>query len=151
MILLPIACSDIPVKANGLIKAMEEICVTANQVTWTSVPMTTIGESDLTKAGTETYIIPNVIPSNAREVLISASVRSGNSNRGPYDNIKISTRIDSNSYEKYLRIDSWDQSAFSTNSDNMWFPMPPNRRVYLTVPNTHGANAGARIFAIGYR
>ena len=151
MILLPIACSDIPVKANGLIKAMEEMCVTANQVTWTSVSMTTIGGSDLTEAGTENYTIPDVIPSNAREVLIYVVVNSGYSSRGTYNNIKISTQIESNSYEQYIRLDSWDQSAINTNSDNMWFPMPPNRRVYLTVSTAYRSNAGAQIYVIGYR
>ena len=60
-------------------------------------------------------------------------------------------QIDTTRYEKYLMVYSWSQDAISTNSDNMWFPMPPNRRVYLTVPTAHGANAGARLFAIGYR
>ncbi len=46
---------------------------------------------------------------------------------------------------------SWNQNAFNSNSENMWFPMPPNRRVYLTVPEAYGVKAMAFISVIGYR
>ncbi len=118
---------------------------------WTSVPLTSIGTSNLRHASTMSFTIPNVIPSSANEVLIHAGVFSGGSNRGPYHDLKIFTQIGTNRYEKYLLVYSWNQDAINTNSDNMWFPMPPNRRVYLTVPAVHGASAGVRLFAIGYR
>ena len=118
---------------------------------WTSVTKTSIGTSNLRHASTITFTIPSVIPSTAREVLIHAGVFSGGSNRGPYHDLKIFTQIGTHRYEKYLMIHSWDQAAINTNSDNMWFPMPTNRRVYLTVPAAHGNNAGVRLFTIGYR
>jgi hypothetical protein len=119
--------------------------------TWTSVPKTKIGTSNLQHASTVSFSIPSVIPSTAREVLIHAGVFSGYSNKGPYHDLKFFTQIGTTRYEKYLLIYSWRQSAFNTNSDNMWFPMPPNHRIYLTVPAAHGRNAGVRLFAIGYR
>ena len=118
---------------------------------WTSVPLTSIGTSNIKHAQTLSFTIPSVIPSSAREVLVHAGVFSGTSNRGPYHDIKVFTQIGTTRYEKYLLLYSWNQDAYNTNSDNMWFPMPPNRRVYLTVPAAHGDNAGARLFAIGYR
>ena len=134
---------------------MEDVCSTTSaglsSVTWTSVTATSCGTNDLRRAGTVTFAIPSVIPSTATEVLIYAGVFSGTSNRGPYHNLKFHTMIGSKRYEKYLLIYSWNQSAYNTNSDNMWFPMPSDRKLYLTIPAAHGANAGVRVFAIGYR
>ena len=160
-----LGCSDLIEKMNDLKNAIEGVCVLDEptppaptvppcnycQVNWTSVTKSLIGESDLTHAGTLSYTIPSVIPSNAREVLVHARVHSGWSNRGPHQDIKFFTQVGTSKFEKYLYLASWDQFATNTNSDNMWFPMPPNRRVYLNVPAAHGANAGSRIYAIGYR
>ncbi len=119
---------------------------------WTSLLKTSIGTSNLQHAGTLSFTIPSVvIPYSAREVLIHAGVYMGTSSRGPQQDLKIFTQIETTRYEKYLLEFSWYQEAINTNSDNMWFPMPPNRRVYLTVPAAMGDNAGVRLFAIGYR
>ena len=119
---------------------------------WTSVPITQIGTSNHQHAGTLSFTIPSVIPSSAREVLVYAGVHSGGSNlRGPKKSIKVFTQIGTTRYEKYLYLYSWTQNAVNTNSDNMWFPMPPNRRVYLTVPAAHGTNVDALIHVIGYQ
>ena len=150
-------------KMNGLKAALESMCGNSiptstpppiqqyyHPVNWTSVTKTSIGSSDLRHASTMTFTIPNIIPSSAREVLIFVGIHSGTSDRGPNHDLKVFTQIGTNRYEKYLTLYSWTQDAWNTNSDNMWFPMPPNRRVYLTVPAIHGRNAGARLFAIGY-
>ena len=113
--------------------------------------MTLIGSTNLQHAATFSYTIPDVIPSTAREVLVHAGVRNGNSNNGPLQHLKIFTQIETCRYEKYLLIYSYPQEAYNTNSDNMWFPMPPNRLVYLTVPTETGGNSGVRLFVIGYR
>ena len=85
------------------------------------------------------------------EVLVHAGVYSGWSNQGPSQDLKLFTQIGMHRYEKYLYLYSYSDEQVNTNSDNMWFPMPPNRRLSLTVPSPHGANTGTRIFAIGYR
>ena len=118
---------------------------------WTSVPMTTVGSSNFQHAATFSYTIPYVIPSNAREVLVHAGFYTGLSNNGPLQYLKIFTQIETNRYEQYLMVFSYPQNAFNTNSDNMWFPMPPNRLVHLTVPAATGKNSGVRLFVIGYR
>jgi hypothetical protein len=148
-------------KVNELKAEIEGMCSTAptspptmppySPYTWTSVPKTNIGNSNLQHASTVSFTIPSVIPSTAREVLIHAGVFSGYSNKGPYHDLKFFTQIGTTRYEKYLLVYGWPQHAYNTNSDNMWFPMPPNRRIYLTVPAAHGNNAGVRLFAIGYR
>jgi hypothetical protein len=155
-------CNDILEKVRSLTSAIEGLCLGStpspssqpalySPYNWTSVPLTNIGRSNLQHAGTVSYTIPSVIPSSAREVLIHAGVFSGTSNNGPYHDLKIFTQIGTMQYEKYLLVYSWNQAAYNTNSDNMWFPMPKDRLVYLTVPAAHGNNAGVRLFAIGYR
>ena len=68
-----------------------------------------------------------------------------------YHSLKLYTQIGTNRYEKYLYVMSADQPAYSFNSDNMWFPMPPSRLVYLTVPAAHNNNVGFCLFVTGYR
>ncbi len=46
---------------------------------------------------------------------------------------------------------AYTQVGYNTNSDNMWFPMPPNRRVYLGVPKLYGNAVKVSIYVIGYR
>ena len=100
---------------------------------------------------TFSYTIPNVIPSTAKEVLIYAFLQSGHANQGTRQNVKIFTQEGSNRYEKYLFVKSWNQNAINTNSDNMWFPMPSNRRIMMTVTIDQGNSCAAELNAIGYR
>ena len=150
-------------KMKGLKAAIESMCGNSiptssppliqqydHPVNWTSVTKTHIGSSNLRHVSTITFTIPNIIPSDAKEVLIFVSVESGRARNGHAQDLKIFTQIGSTRYEKYLTVLAYPQEAWNTNSDNMWFPMPPNRRVYLTVPAVHGGNVGARLFAIGH-
>ena len=118
---------------------------------WTSVPLTSIGSSNLQEAATFSYTIPNTIPSSALEVLVYVALNSGPSNKAT-NHLKIHTQIGTKRYEKYLFLQPWDdQSGVSYNSDNMWFPMPPNRLVHLTVTAALGDNAEVFLYTIGYR
>ena len=156
-------------KVNEL-KAMIEVC-SGNTISpptmptpqqfyspfnWTSVPLTSVGTLNFQHDTAPSFTIPSVIPSSAREVLIHAGVFSVTCIKGLLLDIKVFTQIGTTRYEKYLLLNSCDQAATNTNFDNMWFPMPPNRRIYLTIPavpapGAHGRDAGARLFAIGYR
>ena len=119
--------------------------------TWTSVPLTRIGQTDIRHPGTFSYVIPSVIPSTAKNVLVYAIVMCGRANNGPAHDIKIFTQDGSSTrYEKYLYMESWSQIAINTNSDNMWFPMPANRRIYMTISSDNGTYCFARLNAIGY-
>ena len=156
-------CGEILEKVTDLKRAIEEACgdstppparpapASCSPYNWTSVSLTEFGSSNLQHAGTLSFTIPNAVPSSAREILIHAGAVNGNDHRIPYHNLKIFTQIGTTRYEKYLLLYGWRQEAANTNSDNMWFPMPPNRRVYLTVYASHGGNAMLRLYAIGYR
>ena len=129
----------------------QQQCDCSYPVTWTSVQKTDIGSNNLQHAGTLTYTIPSVIPSAAREVLVLANLYCGWSTRGPAQDIKIYTLQGTQRYEKYLYMYSYSDGQVNTNSDNMWFPMTTNRRIYMEVPAAHGDNCFGSLKAIGYR
>ena len=142
---------------NALKTALERVCndstpppSTVQQwsypVNWTSVPFTQIGTTNLKTAATFAFTIPSVVPSSAKEMLINAACYTTG---GSLQYIKIFTQIGTTKYEKYLML--YTYSGSSGNSDNMWFPMPPNRRIYLTLQTAVGSSAGAYLNAIGYR
>ena len=114
---------------------------------WTPVTKTVIGTSTIRRPATTAFTIPSIIPSNASEVLIYVTFQGSTGSR-PQD-LKLFMLIGSTRYEKYLMIKAF--SAENINSDNMWFPMPPNRRIYLTNSVGNGAGAEAKLYAIGYR
>ncbi len=121
------------------------------RATWTSVPITSIGSSNLRHPNTFSFVIPNVIPSTAKNVLIYAVMSCGHANVANTLHLKIFTQDGSSKrFEKYLYMLTLNQNAYNTNSDNMWFPMPINRRIYMTVDRDIGTNCGAYLYAIGY-
>ena len=141
-------------KLNDLQQAIDTSCtcyVTETVPnTWTSLPLTYIGGTDMQYPGTLAYVIPSVIPSTAKNVLIYVILYTSSAN-SKYQSIKIFTQDGSNKrYEKYLFSYSYPQNAINTNSGNMWFPMPANRRIYMIVTDDAGLHCGANLFAIGY-
>ena len=127
-------------------------CGHSAAVTWTSVPITKVASSLLRQTGTQSYDIPSVIPSSAKEVLVLADVQAGYS--GPNDVIhyvKIYTQQNSHKFEKYIVLKSYHQSAWSVNSDNLWFPMTANRKVYVESSRAHTMNLKLNLNVIGYR
>ena len=123
----------------------------SHTVNWTSVPITSMASSDLRQTGTMAYKIPNVIPSSAKEVMILTTVHVGNC--GPSERvhyIKIYTQQNSHQYAKYIVLKSWQNGAWSTNSDNLWFPMTSGRQVFVELTTAHTGNLGMTLHAIGY-
>ena len=119
---------------------------------WTSVTRTKIGSTQFRNTGTEAFDIPSVIPSSAKEVLVLADMQTGYS--GPNDVIsyvKIYTKRSSRNFEKYIVLRSYHQSAWSVNSDNLWFPMTTGRKVYVESAKAHTQNLVLNLHAIGYR
>ena len=146
-------CSDVQLKLEDLSKSVLTMCESLPLVvTWTSVPMTTIVISNLQDTGTKSYDIPSVIPSSAREVLLLASAEVGYSEpKGQSHYIKIYTQQDGQTFEKYLYIKTYPQDAQSTNSDNLWFPMTTDCKVYVSVTYAHTRQVTFYLHAIGYR
>ena len=153
------SCSNVQEKLNGLKEAVEALCegtsvsIPTVRNTWTSVPITSIGSNFLRHVNTFSFALPSgaTIPSDAKNVLIYAVMRSGYSNRGITYHLKIFTKDSNHKYfEQYLYMYTYNQVAVNTNSDNMWFPMPIDRRIYMTVARDGGASCYAELFVIGY-
>ena len=123
--------------------------------TWTSITMTQIGYSNFRSTAvpaTLSYEIPDTIPDKAQEVLVYAYFWSYNSSPSRTSHFVIYTEEDDKKYEQYITLRTYSGTNFyNTNSDNLWFPMPSNRRVFLVVPGTHSSNAGGHFYVIGYR
>ena len=116
------------------------------------MPMSQIGTSRLGHTGTLAYDIPSVIPNSAKEVLVLASVRMGNTSpTNGLHYIKIYTQQNSQQYEKYLMVYSWQNTAFNTNSDNLWFPVTTGRQVFVELSIAHTGSLKFYLHVIGYR
>ena len=120
---------------------------------WTPVNITEIGSDLLHVATTLAYSIPpDVVPDAAVEILLYSTVFCGSTSRGVSANIVFYVEDgDGILYRKFLYMVGWDQLAYNTNSDNMWFPMPSNRMVYVEVPVAFRDYCYARVSVIGYR
>ena len=119
---------------------------------WTSVALTSMTSPNLRQTGTMAHNIPNVIPSSAKEVLVLATILVGHC--GPSERvhyIKIYTQQGSQQYAKYIVLKSWQNGAWSTNSDNLWFPMTSGRQVFVELTTAHTGNLGMTLHVVGYR
>ena len=137
---------------NELNAAIENLFL--NQLfKWIPIELTPMGISTLNEAGIYAFTIPSVVPPEADEVLIFATVKSGYSDTqrtGPVY-LALFTQIGSVEYKKYIYLESYDQKALSTNSENIWFPKPQNGSIFLDVPVSFYGKVEARLFAAGYR
>ena len=120
-------------------------------VEWESITMTHLGSINMQSTSTQSFVIPTTVPSTACEVLVYVYVRMGNS--GNYlSHMKIYTESSpTRRFEKYLPIQTYPQSAVSTVSENMFFPMPSNRRIYVRLGRSHASWLAGDINVIGYR
>ena len=129
-----------------------ESCVVSNSGAWTSVEMTEIGHSHFRHRTTHAFSIPAVIPTTAREVLVYAYVEDGASHpRDQVTHFKVFTEEVTTKYIKYISIHAYNGDSWAYNSDNMWFPLTSNRRVYLEVPQVNSGNVKGTIYVTGYR
>ena len=119
---------------------------------WTSIPIDYLGTFELSYSSTHTFDFPYAVPRDATEVLVYAVVNVGASGPDSRFNIKIYTQEDYNHrYEKYIAVHPYPQSAWSTNSENMWFPMTSDRKFYVNVPRSDEGNSDIELYVIGYR
>ncbi len=148
------SCSNVREKLCVLKDAVEELCsgssvtITTIHNTWTSVPMTTIGSTNLRHPNTFSFVIPNVISSTAKNVLIYATMLCGC--KPAYSlHLKVFTKDGSSKrFDKYFFMLTWSQVANNTNVDNMWFPMSAKHRIYMTVDRDLGTNCGASLYKL---
>ena len=138
-----------------LSEAVQNLCASVTSVSWTSVARTGIGHTFLNGSnfGEVPFLIPEIIPYDAKEVLVVAVAQVGNTK--PVNQahlIKIYTRQNSEQYEKYIYIVPYPQNALVTNTENLWFPMTFSRIIYIDVQNIIiQGNSFIALDAIGYR
>ena len=93
----------------------------------------------------------NVVPGNAKELLILIAVHSGGSTPLPSQCITVFVEGDGVRYAKYIKVTPHSQDAWNDNTDNVWLPMPNDRLVYVDVPVEFGKNFWCDVVLRGYR
>ena len=122
-----------------------------NPVEWNSIPLTRIGDINMRTTATQTFQIPSTIPQTAKEILVYVYIIGGRS-ASIFVQMKVYTEMShTRRFEKYLPLRTWSQEAHTMTADNMWFPLTPNRRVYLSLSGTTSGNVWGHINVIGYR
>ena len=149
-------CASKPVKESWFeepqeLQVYDAIAFGQSTGRWISVPKTTIGTSNLRNTGTLTFNIPSVIPTTASEVLVLITAEWGYSGPDAASYVKIYTQESNNRYEKYISLHTYKQSAWGSNADNAWFPMPSTRKIFAEVTRALTGNVNLQLFAIGYR
>ena len=118
---------------------------------WTPVDLTYIGTVSLSTTSTFHFQIPDIIPHTASEFLLYASLDCGDGGGTKTNDIAFYVEHDGVQFKKFLYMRSYHQSAWNTNSDNMWFPMPADRQIHVIVQVAVPRNCRARLRTIGYR
>ena len=120
-------------------------------VEWESFNIVRLGSINMRSTSTQSFVIPTAVPSTAKEVLVYVYTYMGYSvERDAH--LKIYTESSpTRRFEKYLAIKTYKQDAYATASDNMFFPMPSNRRVYVSLSRALTGNVLGYINVIGYR
>ena len=122
-----------------------------NVVPWTPVNRTEIGQHNLNTATTLNFIIPSLIPNTAQAVLLYVTAHCGFSTIDMGADISYYVVVNGTRYEHFLHMFGYRQQAHNTNSDNMWFPMPPNRLLYVGIPQEFPRNCHTYVSVIGHR
>ena len=118
---------------------------------WTPVNRTEIGRDNLNTATTLNFTIPNLIPNTAQAVLLYATAHCGNSALDMGADLSYYVVVNGTRYEHFLHMFAYWQDAHNTNSDNMWFPMPPNRQLYVDIPQRFPNHCNTYVSVIGYQ
>ena len=142
--------------ATAINTTVNAIC-SSESVMWTPVAKTPIIGPEaslrlsLENATTYNFQIPDVIPLTARELLVYASVKCGTATLRRFGDIVFYVMHNGLRFENLLYMHGYEQAAFNTNSDNMWFPMPADRLIHLEITVAIPGNCLTLLSAIGYR
>ena len=121
---------------------------------WIPLVKTSLGSVSLQTTGIQAFHLPAAVPVTAKEVLLFVDVQVGTSNPDTSSHVKIYTINNGNHYAKYISVHSYEQEAWSTNSDNIWLPLSASRTIYVKSPKSHYSSHGSvrcTIDIIGYR
>ena len=158
------ACSDAQFYMTKLEQVFNEMCGTnvptisptlspppEPVVEWESIARTQIGTINMGSTSTQSFLIPSSVPATAKEVLVYVYAYMGSSSDSFYT-MKVFTESSSTrQFVNYIAIKTYHQSAYAVASDNMWFPMPSNRRVYVMLSGAVTGNVYGFVNIIGYR
>ena len=141
-------------RINATVDERIATAIDSDSAMWTPVAKTVVGPADgvsLERATTYDFQIPDVIPLTAREFMLYATVECGYARN--YNTVDIIFYVYANGlrFEKFLHMAGYDQLAFNTNSDNMWFPMPAHRLVHLEITVGITGNCDVLQYITGYR
>ena len=117
---------------------------------WEPMPLTRVGTINMMSTSTQSYIVPDSVPTTAKEILLYVYVIKGYS-MDRFATMKIYTEASPTQYIKYLPIYTYSQNAVSMVSENMWFPATTNRRVYVSLSTALTGNVSGYVNIIGYR
>lgn len=84
-------------------------------------------------------------------MLIYAVVQTGNTSPQWSTHVAIFTEEGEDLYVKYLSAHPYPANYISTNSDNLWLPMPSSRRVHLSISSVFQGWLLAEHYVTGYR
>ena len=128
-------------------------CTCDMEVEWNSIYRRQIGYNRFQSANTFSYGLPNTVPNTAKEVLLFVTTKTAYSN--PHEQqifIKLYTEENGKSFEQHIFLITHRRTYdWSYSSDNMWFPITTNRRVYVDNHTPLSGSVYMRIYAIGYR
>jgi hypothetical protein len=127
--------------------------INSKSAMWTPVDKTNISQGgiSLEDATTYSFQIPDVIPLTAREFMVYAIVKCGTAQLQREGDIIFYVMHNGFKFEKFLYMHSYNQAAWNTNSDNIWFPMPADRLIHVEITVALPGDCLALFSAIGYR
>ena len=122
---------------------------------WQPISRVSIGKVRLNTNEIQSFSLEDYVPSDAKEVLIFATISTGHFSNAE-DKVGYMTMWTSNGplkYEKYLSYHMYPQNAWSTNSDNMFFPVTPNKTLHLSFDTLIPEDGGKfiNVYVTGYR
>mmetsp|Transcript_8384 Transcript_8384/g.13773 ORF Transcript_8384/g.13773 Transcript_8384/m.13773 type:complete len:203 (+) Transcript_8384:60-668(+) len=101
-------------------------------------------------AASREFVIPKDIPNKCKKILVYMTFDSGGSTPDRYPNITIQVNAHYRVYKHYLQAHTYAQNAWAFNSDNVWLPMPKDRKITMFQSQVYGGNAGGSIRIIRY-
>lgn len=98
------------------------------------------------------FNVENIIPDTATQILIYAKTHCGNAylKSAMFMDVSVFVNIDGMPLSKYLLVVGYHQDAYSTNSDDMWFPVPSNKVINVNIPKSIPGVCNFRLIIIGY-
>ena len=117
---------------------------------WTPTSKTRLGNISLSTTATQAFHLPALIPASANNTLLFVDIQAGRSSPDRSSHVKLYATHNGVQYTKYISVHTYDQEAWSTNSDNIWLPVLPNRVIYAQSPSEHSGHIISTIDIIGY-